>query len=168
MKILGLPGRDEATVAWLESILDGLDVPQCDYTVQRYGCWQGDAEFDLDLEVDRAGGLDVGLVVAKSMGTRIAIHAAQRDLLVADRYVLIGVPLKAYQQGELELLNALCARAPVLLIQQTDDFLGGCQELRRAVVDNDNVSFAEVPGNDHVYSDVATLRGLIQTFISKA
>jgi predicted alpha/beta-hydrolase family hydrolase len=168
MKILGLPGRDEATVAWLESILGGLDVPQCDYTVQRYACWQGDADFNLDLEVDVAGGLDIDLVVAKSMGTRVAIHAAQRDLLLAEQYVLIGIPLKAYQPDELELLNVLCARRPVLLIQQTDDFLGGCQELRRAIVDDDKVSFAEVPGDDHVYSDVAKLRGLIQTFISKA
>ena len=168
MKILGLPGRDEATVAWLESILDGLDVVQREYTVQRYTCWQGDTEFDLDLEVDRTAGSDVGLVVAKSMGTRVAIHAAERDLLLAERYVLIGVPLKAYQQGELELLNALCARRSVLLIQQTDDFLGSCLELQGAVVANDNVSFAEVPGSDHVYSDVATLREHIQTFISEA
>lgn len=162
MKILGLPGRDEATVAWLESILDGLDFPQCDYTVQRYACWQGDDDFDLDLEVERARGDDVGLVVAKSMGTRVAIHAAQRDTLLAERYVLIGVPLKVYREGELELLNALCARRPVLLIQQTEDFLGSCQELRGAVGEHHNVCFAEIPGSDHVYSDVATLRSHIQ------
>jgi hypothetical protein len=161
MKILGLPGRDEATVAWLQSILEGLYPPPADYAVQRYGCWSGEADFDLDLEVERASSADVGLAVAKSMGTRVAIHAAQRDTLLAERYVLIGVPLKAYQQGELELLNALCERRPVLLIQQTDDFLGGCQELRRAVVDQDNVNIVEVPGSDHVYSDVATLRSHI-------
>ena len=161
MKILGLPGRDEATVAWLQSILEDLYPAADDCTIQRYGCWQGEADFDLDLEVDRAAGVDVGLVVAKSMGTRVAIHAAQRDALLAERYVLIGVPLKAYQQGELELLNALCARRPVLLIQQTDDFLGGAQELRGVVVEHDNVSIAEVPGGDHVYSDVATLRSNI-------
>jgi pimeloyl-ACP methyl ester carboxylesterase len=159
MKILGLPGRDEATVAWLESILTGF---QHSFTIQRYACWQGGGDFDLDLEVERARDVDVGLVVAKSMGTRVAIHAAQRDALLAERYVLIGVPLKAYQEGELELLNALCARRPVLLIQQTDDFLGSCQELRSAVVEHDNVSFAEVPGNDHMYSDVATLRSHIE------
>lgn len=158
MKTLGLPGRDEATVAWLESILEGLYPPPADYAVQRYGCWQGQADFDLDLEVAHASGDDVGLVVAKSMGTRVAIHAAQRDTLLAERYVLIGVPLKAYQPGELDLLNALCARRPVLLIQQTDDFLGACDELRRVVAEHDNVSFVEVPGSDHVYSDVADLR----------
>ena len=129
--------------------------------VQRYGCWRGEADFDLDQEVERAHGADVGLVVAKSMGTRVAIHAAQRDTLLAERYVLIGVPLKAYQQGELELLNALCERRPVLLIQQTDDFLGGCQELRRVIAEQDNLNIVEVPGSDHVYSDVATLRSHI-------
>ena len=67
----------------------------------------------------------------------------------------------AARSAKLELLNALCERRPVLLIQQTDDFLGGCQELRRVVVEQDNVSIVEVPGSDHLYSDVADLRSHI-------
>jgi predicted alpha/beta-hydrolase family hydrolase len=163
MDVLGLPGRDAATEAWLTDVMRAFELPEGERTVQRYRCWDDGADFDLAGEVARATASAPDLVVAKSMGTRVAIHAAHSGGLVAPEWVLIGLPLAAYAEGELDLVRALCGQAQVLIIQQTDDFLGGFEQVR-AAVDSNRPTFAEVPGEDHVYSDVAELGGIVQTW----
>ena len=160
MEVLGLPGRDEATVAWLRQVLDGLGYAPDRSLIQRYGCWDDTSDFDLDAEVAKAGAVSADLVIAKSMGTRVAIHGAARGVLTAPSWVLIGIPLTAYDSSEVELLRALCDAGRVLVVQQTDDFLGGYAAVA-ALLETTAATLAEVPGSDHVYSDTDALSGLI-------
>jgi predicted alpha/beta-hydrolase family hydrolase len=164
MKLLGLPGRDEATVAWLGEILNGLTGARDSVIVQRYGCWEDGGELDLQAEITKAGAVAPDLVVAKSLGTRVTLHAAIEGALAAPGYVLIGIPLAAYSEDEVAMLNALCGRARVLVIQQTDDFLGGFAEVQRRVTAPSAV-LEEVPGSDHVYSDTDALVKLIRAWL---
>jgi hypothetical protein len=60
------------------------------------------------------------------------------------------------------LLGKFCASVPVLLIQQTNDKVGGYQTLATLIPTSGSCRIVEVPGNDHVYSDINLLKEIIE------
>ena len=169
MKILGLPGINPVTGPWLQSLIDIMDLEQPDSTVQHYQCWfTPGSGLDLEFEADLAGQADPDLVIAKSIGTRVALFSYTRNLLSADRYVFIGTPLKGYSDKEIELLGRFCASVPVLLIQQTGDKAGSYSSLVSLIPAAATCRIAEVPGSDHVYSDINLLKEIIETWYGQS
>ena len=75
------------------------------------------------------------------------------------RAVLIGVPISAYSDAQVESLVALASRIPCLFIQQLEDFTGSAAALQEAL--GDVASVEAVAGADHVYADVDELAALI-------
>ena len=53
---------------------------------------------------------------------------------------------------------------PMLFIQQTSDRSGSITELRKIVIDKNPVKVVEIPGNDHMYSDIHKLKDIIESW----
>ena len=153
--VLGLPGRNPETEAWLRKLLRTLALP--DAEVASYGHWQGGVEPDVAGEASRHPVAGRGLVVAKSMGTMVLLAGIEAG--DPERAVLIGTPLQGYDEAQIDALKALAARRPCLFIQQTDDFTGDFAALHALL--GDAATVVEVPGSDHVYADVDQLAMLI-------
>ena len=156
--VLGLPGRNPETETWMSELLSAAGCG--DAEVARYGHWQDGGDPDVAREALGHSLSGRRLVVAKSMGTMVLLAAAQRDY--PERAVLIGTPIKAYSEAQIEALQALAARLPCLFIQQTEDFTGSAASLRAVL--GGAVTFEEVPGSDHVYADVQALGELISSW----
>ena len=153
--VLGLPGRNPETERWMAALLAAVGFG--DAEVARYRHWQRDVEPDLHKEAAAYPVADRSLVVAKSMGTMVLLAAADEG--VPDRAVLIGVPINAYSDEQVDGLVALAGRIPCLFIQQLEDFTGGAAALQQAL--GDVASVEALVGSDHVYADVDELAALI-------
>ena len=156
--VLGLPGRNPETEAWMAELLRAAGFEAAE--VAHYGHWQDDSDPDVAREASRHPLSDRQLVVAKSMGTMVLLAAAAQGH--PERAVLIGTPVEAYSEAQIEALRALTTRLPCLFIQQTDDFTGSAASLRAVL--GDEVGVKEVIGSDHVYADVPALAALISNW----
>lgn len=165
MKILGLPGKKPATHQWLNALIDAIDLNYTAKQIQSYDCWQTPtAELDETLETTRAQQFDPDLIIAKSLGTIVALMAFAET---ADRrkFILIGIPLEIYSAEEIATLNRLATTGAVLIIQQTADPAYSADELRKAL--NQPEIVAEISGNDHAYSDIDQLCSLITPWLKE-
>ena len=164
MQVLGLPGRNPATFEWLTALLGAINFGDANITVQRYECWSAPgSELDLALEARRATETGPELIVAKSIGTTVAL-ALDLASIAATKLVFIGVPLHMYTASEMETLNNLFNQGLLLIIQQTSDPAGSANDIRSVVSRPELI--AEVPGNDHDYFDLEILKSAIEDWIA--
>lgn len=162
MRVLGLPGQRAATQEWLQRLLRHLALPEASLSVQHYQCWDhGQGPVEMATEAQRAREALPNLVIAKSAGTMVALHAAAQAGFSARACVFIGTPINAYGERLRVALGALAARLPLLLIQQSQDPTGSCASLGAAMGDAP-ARIEEIAGNDHAYADLDVLRDLIQ------
>jgi hypothetical protein len=159
VKVLGLPGRNPETEAWMAALLYMLGSNPVH--VASYAHWRDGSEPDVAAEAARHPVGDADLCVAKSMGTMVLLASAAGGG-VPGSAVLIGTPLKAYTDTQLEALHALIAQIPCLFIQQTDDFTGSCAALRELL--GSDAAIEEMSGSDHVYADMDQLAELISAW----
>ena len=167
LEVLGLPGRDEATVAWLGELLESLALDTAVRRVQRYRFWAQGTPPDVDTEARLAGAAGADVVVAKSMGTLVAINARQHGLRPR-RSVFIGTPIAHYQAPQHALLKQYCASGAVLFIQQTDDFTGSFGAVAAAVAALPGCRSLEVAGSDHRYDDIGACSDAIAGWLAGA
>ena len=161
MNILGLPGRDQATEQWLQNLLSGVSGGSSS-SVHGYRHWRDAGDPDVAYEAGLIAGLSVDLVVAKSLGTMVLLAAFQQGFALSGA-VLIGLPLRAYNEDQLRLLQQFVRRRPCLFIQQTGDFTGPFAELE-TLLGGGEPTLVEVAGDDHVYSDTLELAGHIEAW----
>lgn len=159
MQVTALPGRNARTEAWLLALLTATPLPT-DGLV-RYRHWTSDAEASVEVEAGDLQGLAPDLVIAKSFGTVVASTAFVDHGFRPAAAVLIGTPFAALGATEVSKLKAFARDVDTLFIQQTADpggassALAGALELTRGEV-------ADVPGDDHLYTDVDLLARLIR------
>jgi hypothetical protein len=97
VKILGLPGINPATGAWMQQLIESVALGQSDSKIQYYRCWSMPGTgLNLEFEAGAAGRENPDLVIAKSIGTRVVLFSYFKNLLAADNYVFIGTPLRGY------------------------------------------------------------------------
>lgn len=164
MKIVGLPGVNAWTEQWLTEVIASLEIGQSATTVQSYRHWQmPGSEPDIDFEVTQAAAERPDFVVAKSMGTMVALRGQGSGALEAERYVLIGVPVSGLGAEEKALLERIGERSePCLFIQQRDDRAGSAAALAQVLGEGPNVTLEVIPGDDHRYEDIPTLKRLVE------
>ncbi len=171
MRLIGLPGRNPETEAWMTRLLEKLHVGQTDRWVAHYLHWEreregereGERELDVDVQAEAAR-LEISasdFVVAKSLGTMIALANAQASQYPA-RAVFIGTPLRGYADSQRAALQDLSSRTRALYIQQSADFTGSYEELRDLLPAS--ATSVEVAGDDHVYADVDDLAAIINAW----
>lgn len=164
MKILGLPGINPVTEHWMKNLFNILDLGQTTSIVQNYQCWKmPGSRLDLEVEIEKAGKEQADIIIAKSIGTTLALNGYKRKLFTAKRCIFIGTPIKGLRASEQDMLREQINEArPILFIQQTNDRAGSIAELRKIVVDNTPIKVVEIPGSDHMYSDTHQLKDIIE------
>lgn len=163
MKLLGLPGRKQSTFADMDGLVRLISLGQTEIDVRRYGFWGAAdvADPELDQEIGHAAASGADFVVAKSIGTLVTMLAASEHGLAPSACVFIGTPLRRLEAtGLTGLLQTHCAAHRTLLIQQTSDFNGDYASLAALV--GGGARCIEIPGDDHLYSDLRLLAGLIE------
>ncbi len=166
MKLIALPGRDQATEPWLAEIIRLVATSGDTVDQLHYRHWDEPGEPDVVHEASRIADSQCDLVIAKSLGTLIALTAFQQSRFRPDRAVFIGIPFKHYSAEHLQLLREFAVATPALFIQQTADITGRFDALNASYADIAEI--VEVPGNDHFYGDVEQLKKLISTWLAQA
>ena len=166
MKILGLPGIRPATFQWMQKLIAALDLGQTEISVQQYRCWSGGpgAQLNLNEEAAFAARGNPDLVIAKSVGTRVALHAYVNRLLLADSYIFLGTPVNNFAGKEIESLKYMCNAARILLIQQKQDPTGDFMKLSSCLPIAPLCVHTEIPGNDHAYANTTLLKQLVESW----
>ena len=166
MKLIALPGQNQATEPWLAEIV-GLVTTSGDTVDQlHYRHWDEPGQPDVAHEASRIANLQCDLVIAKSLGTLIALTAFKQSDFRPDRAVFIGIPFNHYSADYLQLLREFAVATPALFIQQTADITGRFDTLNTKYADVAEVT--EVPGSDHFYGDVEQLKKLISGWLGQA
>ena len=167
MNILGLPGINPVTEQWLKSLLDAVDLNQSETVIQRYRCWSlPGTGLDLETEAAIAAQAKPDTVIAKSIGTRVALSAFTKGLLSAKAYIFLGIPLRGCVDGDISALQMMCNNVPILLIQQTNDPAGSFSDLSSLVPVSPTCKTSEIPGNDHRYGNIKQLKQIIESWYS--
>jgi predicted alpha/beta-hydrolase family hydrolase len=150
----------------MQALLADLGEP--DARIQRYGFWaQADTpDPDIAPEIEAVAASGADLILAKSIGSLIAMLARREHGLAARAYVFIGAPVKRLSaMGRLDLLAEQAAAAPTLFMQQTADPTGSFAELAAALPASAMVR--EIAGGDHIYADTGDLAALITAWRSR-
>jgi hypothetical protein len=167
MKLIGLPGRNAETEAWMTGLLEDLSFGQHAASVAHYRHWDDSSEPDLLHEASRLTISDADLVVAKSMGTLVLLTHCLRGSRPF-RAVFIGTPLKAYSSEKLASLKSFADQTPSLFIQQKSDIAGSFAGLEPVVRECAKATLVQIPGEDHIYSDTDELGLIIENWWSDA
>lgn len=170
MKLLGLPGRAPATLDQMQILLARLEVGQTETEVRRHGFWDTDwTNPDLAPEAEAVGALRADLVIAKSVGTLIAMLAAARYGFAPTACVFLGTPLnRLVAEDRVSMLKAHCDAIPTLFIQQAEDVTGPYGPLAEIVARHPRCAALEIPGGDHLYEDVELIAPLIEAWVNEA
>ncbi len=163
-QFVGLPGVVAPTHAWLSSLLDALGAIEGEATVLEYRHWADQSAPDPEFEASRLESIVTDRVVAKSIGTWIATAAFSAHGFLPRTAVLIGCPLARHGADGFVRLEAFVAAVPTLFIQQRDDKVGSYRDLAAVAGGWSNATLVEVPGDDHVYSDIDGLCAAITTW----
>lgn len=169
MKLLGLPGREPSTLAQMEALLARLEVGQTETEIRHHGFWGTDwSHPDVLPEAAAVGQLSAELVIAKSIGTLIAMLAVAREGFAPTACVFIATPLnRLIAEDRVALLEAHCDAIPTLFIQQSDDFNGAYGPLAQIVAGHRGCAAAQIPGGDHLYEDLELIAPLIETWVNE-
>ena len=165
MKILGLPGIRPVTLQWMQKLLASLELGQSETTVQQYQCWSAQGtQINLQEEAMQAAQNKPDLVIAKSVGTRIALHAYVNRILMADSYIFLGTPINNFSDKETGSLRYMCNAARILLLQQKEDPTGHFIKLSSCLPVAPLCIHTEIPGNDHAYANISLIKQLVESW----
>ncbi len=164
--MLGLPGQDPATQAWMTTLLDAIGDANDTCTVARYRHWDSDQQPDVKFEAAQIDTTSVDLLVGKSLGTMISLAAHKGYGLAPERAVFIGLPLVAYSDGLRDTLREFASTTPTLFIQQTADRTAAYSDVVECIGDCPQATTVEVAGSNHVYSDIEELRAIITGWLA--
>ncbi|MBP7815072.1 MAG: hypothetical protein KA085_03030 [Phenylobacterium sp.] len=170
MKLLGLPGREPSTLAQMEALLARLEIGQTETEIRHHGFWATDwSDPDVLPEAEAVARLSADLVIAKSIGTLVAMLAVAREGFAPTACVFIATPLnRLIAEEEVALLEAHCAAIPTLFVQQSDDFNGAYGPLAQIVARHPGCAAVEIPGGDHLYEDIELIAPLIEAWVNDA
>ena len=165
MQLVALPGRNRQTEEWLRAVLTESALPT--NGIVRYRHWESAVDADADFEAQCLASRSPALVIAKSLGTVVAARAFCIHQFRPQSAILIGTPFSAFGPKDLASVQQLAQGVETLFIQQAEDPGGSASQLGDSLrLSKPNV--ASVPGNDHLYADIAALAAIIQKWKSKA
>lgn len=151
----------------MKKLLVSIELNQSETIIQQYHCWNTPGTgLDLETEANIAAQTTPDIVIAKSIGTRVAIYAFTNGLLSTGTCIFLGIPLRGCSMDEISALQKLCVSVPILLIQQTEDPAGGFSALASLIPASPTCVACEVPGNDHRYGNIKQLRQIIESWYS--
>jgi hypothetical protein len=160
MNIFALPGINQKTEKWASNLLQEFAAADRKMTVQHYGHWDngGDQCLNFHGEVERLKGCDIDMLIAKSLGVMIGLVACSKGIIAPSQLVLIGTPVTAFREQNLDLRQLVSGLSGTrLFIQQVHDIVGSCASLRDEIGGIESVEIIEIPGDNHQYKDLKLL-----------
>jgi hypothetical protein len=150
----------------MQALLAALGLGQA--PIQTYEFWR-EADHpnpDIGPEVAVAATSGADLVVAKSIGTQVAMLACRDHGLAASACVFLATPLRRFEAlGLVPLLETHCAAVDTLFVQQTADYNGAFADVARIVGRYPRCRIAEVPGDDHLYEDIEPIAPIVRAWL---
>lgn len=166
MNALLLPGNSPRHAEWVEDLRSALLPGLAVVKTQQYRHWRtGEERADVAYETaeakDNASGLDPYVIVAKSIGTVIAVKGVADGVLAPTKLILLGVPIRGGTTVD-EFLGWLSSiTTTVVIVQNTADPLGSFADVRTAFEKaGPHVSFVELTGTTHDYLNFAAIKSL--------
>lgn len=137
MRTIFLPGFSVSNKEWAEEVKVEIG-DKTGIEIHQWPHWQtGEAKPGwIDGQVDKIlediGNQKVN-ILAKSIGTLVAVRMLNKNTEIADKVLLCGVPLAAFQEGD-EASYDILGRLPaekVLVIQNENDNVGSFEKVKR-------------------------------------
>lgn len=175
MDALILGGNSPHNSEWVQQLKAAMTPLFANVAVHDYAHWASagstlDFEHELRAVQREARALNDYVLIAKSLGTLLALKGMADNTLKPDKVVFLGMPLDYIRQHTMEhefegWLHTVTE--PMLLIQNDHDPVASATELDRyikTVVSPSLITFAELPGSTHDYVDFAQLQALVHRF----
>lgn len=173
MNLILLGGNSVENKQWLQDFSAVLHSHFASIYTHDYRHWERGEQFiDLDYELDalsKAISLEQPYtIVAKSAGVLLAVKGITEKVLQPKTCVFMGTPIKwGKAQGfdvDTWFQDYLL---PTLFVQQSHDPAMSFPDLKQYLSQRDSKNYvlSEMPGDDHMYSNISSLRDAIVNFI---
>lgn len=166
MNAIYLPGNSIANKIEVEKLSQALSDLFDQSIVQYYRHWQTSEEF-IDLDFERielqkiASNLGEYIIIAKSIGTVLAMSALCENTINPQKCIFLGTPVKWAQEHKYNIdLYLSCLDVPTIFIQHRNDPLTSAQDLQTYLA-NTSHQVIELPGKTHNYNEYKKLREII-------
>lgn len=170
MNILLLGGNSIRHKQWVRDLAAVLSKTSHNVQYVDYLHWDAGGEFaDIVTEIDRAAvrasSMPHYMIIAKSVGTGIALEGIYKRALRPERCIFLGFPLKGIQADkEFHYTEALSLLPPTVFVQNENDPWGSATEVISFVRahGNDAATFVTTPGDTHDYTDFSAIASLVE------
>lgn len=168
MNILILGGNSKRHKQWVRDLKDSLKDSFDRVVYVDYAHWEsGDEQADIEYEISQAARLASELgsyaIVAKSIGTVIAMEGIASGVLQPSSTLLMGLPLGRVASSS-DCADMLSLLPPTTFLQNDRDPVGGAEDIRVFIESNPPAvwDLSVSSGDTHDYSDFALVRALLQ------
>jgi predicted alpha/beta hydrolase family esterase len=169
-KLLILPGNSLQNKAWGEQCHVHFQSQFDEVSLQYYDHWQSDDSWiDIEAELKKLSNLEQGewYVVAKSVGTILALLAIERQLIQPVKCIFFGMPLDMAEQdifkGDMSpLVN--CS-VPILAFHNDQDPIADFSFTKNKLTANDHVQFVQLHDDTHDYMSFSHYQSKIEAFL---
>lgn len=159
-----VPGLKEINREWMNKLAAHLRL-ECECI--HYPWWDNsDSEISPNSVVSEIKKMEPEIIIAKSIGTLFTAMALSNGLALPKALVFLGIPKNAISEPEFSLINHAVnnVECPVLIIQQSLDFLGSYAEVNSSIT-KCTAQMVEIPGNDHLYDNFDLIAKIIDDWI---
>ena len=154
----------------MQQLADALrpHVGRVAYTTYRH--WHAGGDIDVPFEIHQAAkaakDLDGYIIVAKSIGSVIAILGIHERLLRPTACLFLGFPLRVVEANYSQLASLLADMPPTVFIQNDQDPLGSAAAVQAYVASTSaaHSSVVTTPGDTHDYTDFESVTRLVQHY----
>jgi hypothetical protein len=167
--LLILGGNSSNNSAWINKMKTNYSI---DYNVEilEYDNWKVNKSVNIETEMEKLMYLvdkrKKYIIIAKSMGIKIAINAIKRNLINTNKVIFIGLPLKFFEKNKINIYDdyqKIKDKINFLFIQQVDDWQCSINELKFYFYD---VIIISIKGNNHCYNGIKNIKRYIDEFIN--
>ena len=105
-------------------------------------------------------------VIAKSLGTLIAMNVLNQKLEIFNKIVLCGIPINDFQSGDAEVYEILgeLSSDKVICIQNNDDPHGNLNQIRKLLNSvNPDIQLISKESSDHNYPYYEDFRSFLKS-----
>lgn len=163
MDILILPGNSPHHREWSEQLKQNLEPLRMHTIVQQYQHWKTGREWasvdeELNTTIELTESLGEYVVLAKSIGSIIALKGTATGKIHPKGLLLMGIPLKDTALSKEVPLWLSQITQPIIVIQNSHDPLGSYDEVVMTLsATAPNLTVIEQPGDTHDYTNTALM-----------
>ncbi len=167
MNALLLPGNSPRHAEWIEKLKQAISPYFQHVETQHYRHWhtnteKADIDYEIKIAKNKMKQYGPFIIIAKSIGTVIAVRGVASGELIPEKLILLGVPIKS--DVPKNLFNNWLSKVtiPMTFAQNAHDPLGSFDNLKaNLTIMNNTASFIKLSGTTHDYIDFDAIAKLI-------